>query len=518
MDAASAGELWIVHSPELAEVALEWASCREQAGWQVTVWPLPAEGNTGERRLELATLLRQAWSLRARPADNRFCVLLLGDAGPQGLPTFSFEQLDPALDDGSRDGGYVSDHPYQTAMPGEWPCFALGRVPARTNEEARALLHKMKRYEAAPPSDGRDRIVYVAGEGRFGLFDPLLELLFRRMVDEIVPDTFDLTMLFAHPESIYCPPPSRLTRTLLSQLEAGSLLFNYVGHGSARGLDALRWRGRRTPILRVADLDDLRGSSPLRPVALLCCCSTGSFDLPGGQPSLAEALLFHPDGPIGVIAGSRITHPYASALLQKDVSRLLLRERVATLGELDLRASQELLRVDSVDQGLDLVAGVLARALRWHSSLAELRVMHVRLYNLLGDPTLRLALPPEPGVTLRLLGDLLVGTVPGMERGTATVRVETERESAAACDRWIPVDGREDPELERKAAHNYALANQRCLLHVEAEVRDGRFRVRLQGPGSRARVIKVTASGTGPDGDPLERVGSVRVKGLPDVP
>ena len=503
------GTLWIVHPQALTQAANKWMEYRTETGWKTSLVPTPCDGSEADRREELAHLIRTAQKLRSTAAAGPFCVLLLGDS--DSIPAFPFIQHDPALQ--SKDAPtYISDHPYRTdGAGGERPLVALGRVPARTNQEALKLLRKIQRYERQPAAGTwRNRIVYAASTGRFGLLDAVLEGLFRRMVDEIVPDSFDLSMLYANPESIYCPPPEQTADALLAQLGSGALLFNYIGHGKPRALDSLHHLGNRYPILRVRDLDRLEGDGRRMPLALLSCCSTGWFDLENGEQCLAEALLFHESGPIGVVAGSRITHPYGSALLQKDFSKLLLVERVETLGELELETTRRMLEVDAQDLNLDRVAGSLAATMRWHSSLEELRVMHARLYNLLGDPALQLALPPAEGIELSLDGDRLLGTIEALTTGRAVVRIETSRESLVGADRIQAVNGPDDEALPEKAAHNYPLVNDRCLRMVEAPIRAGRFELSLRLPDA-ARVIKVLAIGTGDKGEPVERVGSLRL-------
>ncbi len=509
------GVLWIVHAEGLKSAAQAWRDYREAAGWRVTLLPADPSLAIAERRAEIAGLLRAAHRLhRESPrGEVPFAALLLGDADEAGIPGFYFPQTDPALRARSaRD--YLSDHPYRAAADEDAaPLFALGRVPARSAEEALAVLDKVRRYEAdGGGGEWRNRVIYAAGEGRFGMFDVLFEWLFRQMVARIVPDTVELSMTYAKVTSVYCPPPAELPDALLARLGEGALLFNYVGHGSSGGLDALRWRGERYPSLGVADLARLKRAGGGAPVALLACCSTGWFDLDKGRLCLAEALLLHRDGPIGVIAGSRVTHPYASVLLEKDVTRLLLCERVATLGELDLRAKEEMLRVDEMDEELDDLAATVAAASLWKCGLEEVRRMHVRMYNLLGDPALVLALPPRPDVRLEWDGAKLQGSVAGMAAGRATVFVETERESMARESEIVDVDGPDDPRAEQKARHNYALANDRVLRRMEASIVAGRFAVDLGQLPAAARVVRVSAAGRDEKGKRLEAVGSIRVK------
>ena len=191
------------------------------------------------------------------------------------------------------------------------------------------------------------------------------------MVERFVPDDFDVSLTYAKASSIYCPPPSRLTATVLRQLGDGALLFNYVGHGTATAFDELRLGEQRLPILRIDDPQRLPSPHPRLPIALLTCCSAGWYDLPGGDLSLGEAMLFHPAGPVAVIAGSRPTHPYPNAILQKDVTMLLLVDRVQTVGDLDLLATRSLLQIDATDREIDLLAAPIAVANKWPTAVSN---------------------------------------------------------------------------------------------------------------------------------------------------
>src|SRR5262249_20596552 len=151
-------------------------------------------------------------------------------------------------------------------------------IPARTLEQARSVLDKVKRYEHpvqlndAAVAAARNRIVYAAGEGHFGVMDDIFETLFKTMVDRMVPDAFTLSMTYAKPSSIYCPPPSKVTDSVLQNLGEGSLLFNYIGHGHPRGFDSLHWGDKRFPILRTSDVKRLPADGDLaaqRPIAFL---------------------------------------------------------------------------------------------------------------------------------------------------------------------------------------------------------------------------------------------------------
>ena len=508
----SRGTYLIVYASHLAEAAARWAEYRAAGGWQVRQLPVKPSGDPETVRAALQARIRKMAANHRR--WDRFAVLLLGDAGREGIPTWRIAQTDSSLLS-RKDPLYATDHPYQLSSDSDdQPSIILGRVPARTVAEADTVLAKIRRYEENEElGPWRRRIAYTAGEGRFGVADRLLELLFKTMVDRMVPEAFDISMTYAKGSSIYCPPPSELTETVLSQLDEGALLFNYIGHGTATRLDRLRWAGKRLPILGVDDLARLSGSHGQHPIAVLTCCSAGFYDLPGDTRCLAEAMLINPAGPVAVIAGSRPTHPYANIILQKDITRLLLIEGVGTVGELDLLAMRSMLQIDEDDRRLDTIVGPIAALAKWPSSLRQLRRMHVKLYNLLGDPALKIALPRGRIEGFALQGDRITGRVKGMAGGRVLITLETRRTSPARSDGLIGLDGDDDPDLEAKARNNYPIANDLVLLRLEGRINDGRFSVQLPDRlPSNAAVIKAYASGRDDSGRPLDAITALRLK------
>ncbi len=515
----SGGSYLIIHASHLEKAAAAWADYRTEDGWNVVRHPVePADDVTVQRRA-LRRTIRQFAADHQEDATLPIAVLLLGDADPRGVPTWTFPQLDPALRD-IDDDNYATDHPYQLIDDtDDLPDIALGRIPARTNDQAIGVLEKIKRYEHdAPFGLWRRRIAYAAGEGRFGLADLAFEMLFKQMVSRLVPDEFDVSMTYAKATSIYCPAPSKLTDTVLDQLGDGALLFNYIGHGSAERFDYLNFNGQRLGILNVDDLAQLTGNHARFPIALLTCCSAGWFDLPDDRLSLAETMLLHPAGPVAVIAGSRITHPYANIILQKDITQLLFRQRIETVGELDLLATRSMIEIDVVDRSLDALVLPIAIAQGWKSTLSQLRQMHAHLYNLLGDPALRIALPVGRVKGLTLNSERITGRVQNMQTGRVVITIETARTKPARADQLVPVQGTNDPELETKATHNYPLANERVLLQLAGEVKDGRFEIALDKllPSSAA-LIKAYVVGEDDTGQTFDAIGAMRVR-LPFVP
>jgi len=525
--ARPAPTLLLVAPPALEDAAALWTEYRTTQGWQVV--------RIGEPHLSDAATLRAEVRRRAHAAldggMSQLAVLLLGDVSdsPQapkagdpapaqpfvGIPTFRFAQPDPRLIDRS-DPQFASDHPYQLLDDeDERPDLALGRIPVRSNAEAMSVFHKIRRYEAeAPTGAWRHRINYLAGEGRFGAGDAVMESLFRSMVDSMVPPAFEISMTYAHPSSPYCPPPSQLEATFTRRFTEGSLLVNYLGHGFPFGLDRMRWGAKRVPMLTMKSIAGMNEESAQLPIAYLGCCSVGWYDRPDGAPSLAEAMLTAPGGPIAVIAGSRPTHPYGTAILQKDLTRGLLEGRIETIGELDRLATRGMLETDSDDVMLDAIVRPVAALGRWPCTLPQLRVMHARLYNLLGDPTTRIAHPPPPPASLELVEGTLRGAVGTPCTGRVTVEIETTRESIASGPLPGPAT-RDDPALEERAAELYPRVNSRVLWRGTTTIEEGRFALALPIGDSelwpRAAMIRVAIDAIDADGQSFLRLGGLRI-------
>jgi len=508
----------------LERPAQDWKEFRDRQGWNAQAVSLQeavqASGVVAQSDEAVALALRdylhdEFESAQARGAGGSdFAVLLLGDvpdaqAGNPSwtrIPAFYHAQLDPALIDPRERPDICTDADYQFIDDDPAPDFALGRVPARTADQAQSVLDKVIAYETKPPNGPwRRRITYVAGEGRFGPVDRLLEMLFTSMVETIVPYDFDVHVTYASPTSAYCAPPSSFNSVVRQRIEDGALLVNYLGHGAPTRLDSLRWLDRRYPICDVSEARTLAIADGQLPLMFIIACSTGQYDLQAGQECLAESLLFNPAGPIAVISGSRMTHPYANAILQKNLTQQVCQQQRATIGGVDLYGERGLINLDETDAQMELLGSAIALQMRWATSPADLRPMHVLLYNLLGDPATALPYPALSIPALSYSDGVVHGRVDGASAGTAFITLETPRTRFAHQDRMVHVDGPADPEFEAKTAHNYPLANDRILAQAEVAVEaDGSFMAMLAAPASEiARGdlrVKVYVRSPGGDG------------------
>lgn len=529
--AAQADRVWIVVYPhDLAPAATQWVDYRRESGWHVENLDLSslvgADQEAGDIALALQTELRhrfaEAQSHGVR--GGNFAVLLLGSVatadGLPALPTWHRPQHDPELI--GRDGlaDIATDLDYQFADDrDDLPDFMLGRVPARTPAEALAALDKVKRYETqAPPGPWRRRLTYLAGEGGFGAIDTFLERLFIRMVDQIVPYDFDVGMTYANPRSPYCAPPNRFSDIVLDRLSEGALLVNYMGHGSVSMLDRFTLGDQRFDVCSVHSLEDLKDSGNRLPIALLVACWTGRVDLPADRRGLGEMMLFNRNGPVAVIAATRMTHPYANALVQKSFTQQLCEQKRATVGAAHLATMRSLAQPDDIDRQLETLAAPIALTMRWSTSPADLRLMHVGMYTLLGDPATRIAYPPgaiadwnfDP-ITARARG-----AVAAAAQGEALITIETQRDTISRQSEMQIAIGVGGAVLDTALDHNYVLANDKVLWRTTVALGPGgQFDVALPRDlldKTTAAWVKVYVTATNASGGVVDACASAKVR------
>ena len=113
----------------------------------------------------------------------------------------------------------------------------------------------------------------------------------------------------------------------------------YIGHGHRYTLDRVNVPGGQHHILDIRDMEKLRvRSGPA--IAVMLACYTGAFD--SERDCLAEEMVRAPGGPVAALAGSRVTMPYAMAVLGNGLLEQHFVEQRGTLGEIVLHAKRGL--------------------------------------------------------------------------------------------------------------------------------------------------------------------------------
>ena len=390
----------------------------------------------------------------------------------------------------------ATDNPYADLNDDSIPDVAVGRISANTAAELRQIIDKILRYERQPRiGDWQRRVNFVAGVGGFGaLTDAVVETTCKRIITNGIRPEYEVSMTYGSWRSPYCPDPRKFRDVTLHRLNEGALFWVYIGHGRLDSLDRIQVPNGDLPIFEAGDigkLDCLHGP----PIALMLSCYTGAFD--HAQECLGEKMLLAPRGPIAVIAGSRVTMPYAMALLGTGMLDGFCGGNCATVGDLFLYGKRHLATSKSDPIISRKLLDSLARAIHPTKGDVEAeRFEHLLLFNLIGDPLLRIPYPRAIGVN-------------APQRATAGTSILVEGQSPIAgdavvelvcrCDRMRLRTGRrlryDDSEgALARMSQVYDFANEKRWNSRQVQVTGGRFRVRLpipneaQGP-SHVRVM-----------------------------
>ena len=392
---ASAAPDTLVVCPAAFRSALgEWQTVRQGQGHEISV--INPQASAGELR----DTIRQVGA-----AGHLKYVLLIGDVPSQRpiagaktaltTPT-NYVRAKVNVRWGSTPT-IATDIPFADLDGDDVPDVAIGRIPVESAQQLASVLRKTLDYERKSPSGEWERRLNIAsGNGGFGaVTDALIEGAARQVIAECVPADYVTEHI--------CPAAfdGKDAKSVISfaaqtrkQLNEGSLAWVYLGHGWITELDHVRTANGNESILAIGDVPKLHcgGHNPL---AVLVACYTGAMD--ASRTCLAEELLRADEGPVAVIAATRVTMPYGNTALGCELLRACFHDRPEHLGDILRLAERRTLATPKDDQlrtSLDsLAAGISPPPV----DLASERREHVLMYHLFGDPLLHLRYA-EPSV------------------------------------------------------------------------------------------------------------------------
>jgi hypothetical protein len=312
-------EYIVLTARQFAAQAQPLASLRRSEGKKVAVVSVDEvydEFNFGERTpfairnfLKTAT---EAW--RQKP----HYLLLVGDASVDprnylGLGWFDFvptkivstAELMTASDD------WFSDFE-NTGMAK----IATGRLPARTEDDAKTMIGKIVSYAKGTPSDWNGRALMVADKD-----DPAISFSQQsQTVQKLLPSSMNATDVFAGVLGT-----STARQSLLDGINSGQLLVNYNGHGSVEVWS----NGSLFNSTLAASLTNEEKT----PLFVMMNCLNGFFHDVYTQ-SMAETLMLAPHGgAVAVWASSGLTSPAPQFAMNKAFTRSLFENPAISLGD-----------------------------------------------------------------------------------------------------------------------------------------------------------------------------------------
>ena len=316
--------------------------------------------------------------------------------------------------------------------------------------------------------------------------DTAIETVAKRLLIEGIPAAYTTTVTYGSWRSPYCPLPTAFHDTTMARFNEGCLFWVYMGHGQTREVDRMRAPDKVHHIFGAADCDKLQcGDYP--PIGLLLCCNAGEFD--ANKDCLAEEMLRARQGPVAIIAGSRVTMPYGGMGLGVGLLRSYFRDRADTLGDLLLAAKREAAlgsRDDANSRAIDSLALMLNPA---SSDLNAERLEHVELFNLIGDPLLKLQHADQvqfqapavaaPGAEIEIVGTSVLDGAADVElvvrRDRLTFRAPSRRTYETT------------PAAASEFQKTYERANDSRLVSTKATVQRRRVSREVDCPQRRLR-------------------------------
>ena len=242
----------------------------------------------------------------------------------------------------------------------ELPDLALGRLPALTAADLSAMVAKIQAYEAAAGAEWRNRLVLAADNADAAGDFPGANARLAALVEApwTVADRIELGGVDV----------GAARTNLMAWFGTGAGFINYVGHGGIKGLAAEN-------LLTDADVSALESTG--RPgVAVALTCLAARYEVPAVH-SLGEQLLRKAQGgAVAMLGPSGLSQNAPATDMGEAFYRAVFEEDVGELGPAFLRARRS-----------------LPASLFTKDTIA--------VYNLLGDPALRLA-AGDPGEPARL--------------------------------------------------------------------------------------------------------------------
>ena len=319
---------------------------------------------------------------------------------------------------------FSTDWPYADRNDDGVPDAALGRVAVSDSNELTSLLKRIEAYEASTDfGPWRRSIQLTGGVGGFGgMVDTAIESVTRNMLTACLPEEIKPQIAYASPGHPMCPPGNDFRAAVVERFQKGAQFWVYAGHGRVNRLELLSPAKNAQPkpffapvqapvrgdwtVESLFDSDNanlLSTDAKKAPIALLLACYAGAFD--AHVDSIGEAILTAPGGPVSVIAATRVTMPYGNARFTLGLMRAAYPDedggaelpRSLRLGDIVFEAMTEM-HSDSKAVGAgDFTTGLvdsLATVMNpGNTTIQDERQEHAGLYQLLGDPTLRIRQP-----------------------------------------------------------------------------------------------------------------------------
>lgn len=245
--------------------------------------------------------------------------------------------------------------------------LAIGRLTVRTADEARIVVDKIIAYEQSAPLDPwKNRITYVADDGLTSTGDdgPTHTAQAEDLAERFTPEEFERVKIYLvqYPtvEAASGRRKPDAAKALVDQINGGTLIVNYTGHGNPEVWAHERVFERETTIPQLVNKNML-------PFIGAATCDFARYDSPSEQSSTELMLVRENGGSIATLSSARAVYSFDNAEFNNAFFSYLL--------------------VRNTERKLTRLGDALFSTKLTHYSTNDTK------FGLFGDPTLRLNAP-----------------------------------------------------------------------------------------------------------------------------
>ncbi|WP_341838658.1 type IX secretion system sortase PorU [Chitinophaga pollutisoli] len=377
MHGQAPAQMLIISPPAFQPQAEKLAAWRrEHTGLSVACVPTTLIWNEFGSGIAEPAALRDFLKMHYDRKSLRF-VLLMGradyqykKADPEKVPVWQSPASLHGLNTHPTDDFYgFLDDSDDISRPGSLLDVAVGRLPVTTTEESEAVVNKIIRYES-PRTFGawRQELTFAADDEDGNLHFEDAEMVAEMVAEETPGFHIQKIYLDAFPQ-VSSSSGSRypaVNDAIRQRMNAGNLIWNYSGHGSALRL-------AEEAVLSEASAAEWENSDR-PPLLITATCDFGPYDQPEISPLGGQLLLRETGGAIALLTTTRAVLAASNKVMNANYFREALRPnasgKMPLLGEGAMRAKNA-----TYAQSGDVVNN--------------------RKFQLLGDPAMAIAFPQQ---------------------------------------------------------------------------------------------------------------------------
>lgn len=219
-----------------------------------------------------------------------------------------------------------SDTSYQTDNIGY--DMYISRWPVRSSGEINIIVNKIKQYESSSNTGFWKNKITLVADDEYGEYDG--ETFHTTQTEELekdhIPRQFYRNKIYLWDYPFVNRFKPAVNDDIVKAINEGTLIINYVGHGSPD-----LWAHEHV-FTRYDDIPRLNNNDKL-PLFFAASCAIGLFDAPE-RDALAEELLVHSNGgAIGIVSATRLVWSGDNAQFNQETFDILLKEESLTIAE-----------------------------------------------------------------------------------------------------------------------------------------------------------------------------------------